>query len=274
MKKRNIIIACLLFILILFTTKVNAAEEACKVSLSADKTTLGPGDTVTVSIKVSNVTKTDGISQFIGALDFPSDIFEVVFEEDDETLIADYEEYEGYSIIYSGRMEETVTNPWYIIYAEEEGKQGFLAGIDTKALETVQPVKSGSTQTIGKIKLKVKDGAEGTTASLAFSDMEVFGPNDLSDTTTDVPAGSKISDATINFTLTGMESQQEQEPEDQNTGFETTTGTGTSTNKVNKDNKASNNVPYTGIEDTIPVIFILIVIATLAYINYRKYKNI
>ena len=171
-------------------------------------------------------------------------------------------------------MEETVTNPWYIIYAEEEGKQGFLAGIDTKALETVQPVKSGSTQTIGKIKLKVKDGAEGTTASLAFSDMEVFGPNDLSDTTTDVPAGSKISDATINFTLTGMESQQEQEPEDQNTGFETTTGTGTSTNKVNKDNKASNNVPYTGIEDTIPIIFILIVIATLAYINYRKYKNI
>ena len=79
MKKRNIIIACLLFILILFTTKVNAAEEACKVSLSADKTTLGPGDTVTVSIKVSNVTKTDGISQFIGALDFPSDIFEIVF---------------------------------------------------------------------------------------------------------------------------------------------------------------------------------------------------
>ena len=71
-----------------------------------------------------------------------------------------------------------------------------------------------------------------------------------------------------------MESQQEQEPEDQNTGFETTTGTGTSTNKVNKDNKASNNVPYTGIEDTIPIIFILIVIATLAYINYRKYKNI
>lgn len=268
MKKRNIIIACLLFILILFTTKVNAAEEACKVSLSADKTTLGPGDTVTVSIKVSNVTKTDGISQFIGALDFPSDIFEVVFEEDDETLIADYEEYEGYSIIYSGRMEETVTNPWYIIYAEEEGKQGFLAGIDTKALETVQPVKSGSTQTIGKIKLKVKDGAEGTTASLAFSDMEVFGPNDLSDTTTDVPAGSKISDATVNFKLTGMEPQGEQDPVGKNPGSKGTE------NVTNKDNRAKNDTPYTGIEDTIPVIFILLIITTFAYINYRKYKNI
>lgn len=274
MKKRNIIISCLLFVLILFTTKVNAAEEACKVSLSADKTTLKEGDTVTVSIAVSNVTKTDGISQFYGVLDFPSDIFEVVLEEDDETIVADYEEYEGYQILYSGRMDETATNPWYILYAEIEDEIGFLAGIDDKALSTVQPVKSGSTQTIGKIKLKVKDGAEGTTAKLAFSDMEVFGPDDLSDTTTDVPEGSKISDATVNFTLIGMEPQEEQESEDQNTGFETITDTGTSTNKVNKDNKASNNVPYTGIEDTIPVIFILIVIATLAYINYRKYKNI
>ena len=269
MKKRTIIILCLLFAIILITTKVNAAEEACKVTLSADKTTLGPGDTVTVSISISNVTKTDGISQFYGALDFPSDIFELVLEEDDETIVADYEEYEGYSILYSGRMEATVTNPWYIIYAEAEGEPGFVAGIDTKALETVQPVKSGSSQTIGKIKLKVKDGAEGTSAKLTFADMEVFGPNDLNDTTTDVPEGSEISDATVNFTLTGMEAQEEQEPEEKSTGLEEVTKV-----TANKDNKASNNVPYTGIEDTIPVIFILIVIATLAYINYRKYKNI
>ena len=41
-----------------------------------------------------------------------------------------------------------------------------------------------------------------------------------------------------------------------------------------KTNIASNEVPYTGIEDTIPVIFILAIISVLAYINYKKYKNI
>ena len=45
-------------------------------------------------------------------------------------------------------------------------------------------------------------------------------------------------------------------------------------NKNKNDNRANNDVPYTGIEDTIPVIFILAVIALLAYINYRRYKNI
>lgn len=263
MKKRNIVMICLAFALILFTTTVNAANEPCKISLSADKTTLAPGDTVTLNLTISNVTKTNGISQFYGVLDFSDDIFEVV-PDDDESIIADYSDYEGYTVLYSGRQDDSALNPWYIVYVEEEGQKGIIASVDTEYSNTVQAVKSGSSQVVGKIKLKVKDSATGTVAKIALTDMEAF--EESSDSSTDGDTeDTAVSDTSVSFTLEGGT----EEP----TQIQTRTENKTQ-NKIENDNKSNNNVPYTGIEDTIPVIFILAIIAILAYINYRKYKNI
>lgn len=65
MKKKNIIISLFLILLVILTTSVNAEDEACKVSMSADKTTLENGDTVTITILMSNITKSEGIAQVI-----------------------------------------------------------------------------------------------------------------------------------------------------------------------------------------------------------------
>lgn len=266
MKKRNIIIAFLFLLLIIFTTKVKAADEACKISLSADKTTIEAGDTVTINILVSNVTKTEGIAQFYGVLDFSDDIFEIILDDNDETILEDYEEYKDYSVLYSGRSDETATNPWYMIYVKESGQKGILAGIDTKASDSVQPIKPGDSQIVGKIKFKVKDNAKGTNAKIALTGMEVFG-QEQTDSATDTPEGSEISDADVNLTLKEKTTEQ---PSQTQTKTENQTHNKTTVN----DNKATNSVPYTGVEDAIPIILILLVIAIIAYINFIKYKNI
>ena len=46
MKKISIIIACVILFIIILTVRVNAVDEACKISISADKTELKKGDTV------------------------------------------------------------------------------------------------------------------------------------------------------------------------------------------------------------------------------------
>lgn len=265
MKKRNIVAICLFLIIMLFTTKVNAESEACKVSLSADKTTLEPGDIVTINILISNVTKTDGVALFCGELDFSSDIFELIFDEEDETILEDYEDFEGYSILYSGRNNDEETNPWYVICAEESNIKAIIVSMDTAYSEEVTAIGAGESQVVGKIKLKVKDSAEGTTEKISLTNMEVYGENNINDTTTETPVGEEISDSTINLTIKGTEISTIQENKSkENTELENNS----------KENLANNNVPYTGIEDTIPVIFILVIIALFTYINYKKYKNI
>lgn len=270
MKRKSIIIICLFLFIVLLATTVNAADEACKISLSADKTTLEQGDTVTINILMSNVIKTDGISQYYGMLEYSEDIFEIILD-DDASIKADYEEYTDYSILYSGRQDSdnTIKNPWYMILVKQEDKNGFVGSVDTKFSSTVQPVKSGESQIIGKIKLKVKSNATGTTAKISLKDMEVFGADSTNDSTTDTPKGDAISDASINLTIKeqtkdGTTSIKNIE-ENKNKQIET---------KNQSANIASNEAPYTGIEDTIPVIFILAIIALFAYINYKKYKNI
>ena len=128
-------------------------------------------------------------------------------------------------------------------------------------------IKPGESQIIGKIKLKVKDSVAGTTTKVLLSDIEVFGPETTGDTTTDTPKGDAISDASISLTI--------KEPTKDGTPIVSDIPKSEVKQNKNKNaNIASNEVPYTGIEDTIPVIFILAIISVLAYINYKKYKNI
>ena len=84
MKKRNVILLFFIVILIALTTNVMAEDEACKITMSADKTTVKSGDIVTVNLLMSNINKSTGIARFGGILEYPEDIFEIVYEEDEE----------------------------------------------------------------------------------------------------------------------------------------------------------------------------------------------
>ena len=80
MKKRNVILLFFIVILIALTTNVMAEDEACKITMSADKTTVKSGDIVTVNLLMSNINKSTGIARFGGILEYPEDIFEIVYK--------------------------------------------------------------------------------------------------------------------------------------------------------------------------------------------------
>lgn len=273
MKKIGITILCIILFMNVLTIKVNAATEPCKVSISADKTELKAGDTVTINVLVSNVTTTSSIGIFYGILNYSEDLLEIVPEED-ESFIADYEEYKEYPILYSGRQDEdsTTENPWYMLLAEENGEKGFIASLDTEFTENEEAIKQGDSQIIAKIKFKVKEDITKTsTAKISLTEIRAVESGDASDDLDE----KEISDATMNLTVK-VESENSNEEDSNSNSNSYSNSNKKDNNQKNKqeENKAKSNVPYTGIEDVIPVIFILVIITLFAYINYKKYKDI
>ncbi len=121
-------------------------------------------------------------------------------------------------------------------------------------------------QIVGKIKLKVKEQANSGTAIIKLVGTEVSDSESLSGETEPY----SISDSEIKLQITASS---------QITGNQNQIGNETDNkikpqNKVQTENKATGEAPYTGAEDYIPFVFIGIIISVMAYINYKKYKNI
>lgn len=291
MRKAIKIILLFIICVILPFTVVKAEDEACKITLSADKTTLKPGDEVTITLLMENITKSSGIVEFMAGLDFSKDVFDVIFE-DNEELKAELERelgIEGLEILYNGEndTDSNINNPWFSIYSEPEG----IAVIYGSTLGDPQ-VES---QIVGKIKLKVKENATTTQAKFSLLATEVYDAENI-----DSEVGYTIADSEIILQVTGKSENVTVNPGNTNTNTNNNTNTNANTNtntnintnvntnKTNMNNtiankntsnvvnanKATQNVPYTGIEDWAPFIFIGIIISVIAYVNYRKYKDI
>ena len=239
---RKIIETILLFIfcLILTTTSVKAESEACKITLSADKTSLKPGEEVTITLLMEEITNSAGIYELQTMLDFPEDVFEVQTFMDEQL---------GGELVYNGGndTDSSITNPWYLMIEEN-----VLAGVSLNSQK--------QSQVVGRITLKVKNSAGSTTAKIKLSETLVSDENggeyeiaDSNEISLQISASSQVTGNQI-----GNEIDNKIKPQ----------------NKVQTENKATGEAPYTGAEDYIPFVFIGIIISVMAYINYKKYKNI
>ena len=125
-----------------------------------------------------------------------------------------------------------------------------------------------SSQIVGRIKFKVKENVDETPAEILLTEMEALDAETIANNGEN---GFEVSESSIVLTVNGTSSSEQPSnpPTEKNVQVVQNIQ-----NKPTNDNRANNDVPYTGIEDTIPVIFILAIISILAYINYRKYKNI
>lgn len=268
MRKRNVIFLFFIVILIALTTNVMAEDEACKITMSADKTTVKSGDIVTINLLMSDIKKTTGIAKFAGILEYSEDIFEII-SEDDEGLKEELEgtELEGYdiSILYNGEKDDdsTIKSPWYIFGVEGNGGSVIMAGTLS------DPQKSS--QIVGKIKFKVKENVDETPAEILLTEMQAFDADAIANNEEN---GFKVSESSIVLTVNGTSGSEQSSSTPTEKNQIKNVQVQNIQNKATNDNRANNDVPYTGIEDTIRVIFILAIISILAYINYRKYKNI
>ncbi len=268
---KKIIKIFLLFIIsiALVTTCVNAEDEACKITLSADKTTLKPGDIVTITLTMENVTKASGIIELGTYLEFDNSIFEIQSVEDQELANELGMEGSEAKIIYSGRkdIESNGTNSWYLLLGEEDGLYAVAGATEG------DPVIAS--QSVGKIKLKVKDNAGNTSATIKLTDTLVYDAESTEYSISDSEIGLQIIGASGSTSSGNSVVNNDYDTiEDDSDIMGNSIGNQSQKNNTQTENKATGQAPYTGVEDYIPFIFIGIIICTVAYINYKKYKNI
>lgn len=264
---KKIIKIMLLQVLILFfvINPVKAEEVPCKISLSSNKTSLQPGDEVIVNLSVSNTTISKGIQYISAILDYQADVFDIVYDESDlaEEKLAQFQEGEeegNVAMIYVGENDTSATgNKWNVVllYDEDTKTNGILAYSEEAQTQS---------QTIAKIKFKVKSDAPKTDSKITLEEITVF-------TEDDADEGTKTEDTSISFSINGKEPVVVEKPEN------------VSKQNVNKQNEnkhtTGNNqaisqkeTPYTGIEDYIPAIAVIIIISIISYFNYKRLKDI
>ena len=244
---------------------VKAEDYACKISLSSSKTSLQPGDEVTINILISDITVNEGIQYISAIFDYSTDVFEIIYDESDlaEEKLVEFEEgseEEGnVAMLYVGENDISATgNKWDIVllYDQDTNTNGILAYSNEKQTQA---------QTIGKIKLKVKSDAPKTDTRISIEEVAVFSEGDEDE-------GKKVGDAYVPFSVNGKEPSASENIIKEN-----------KVNIVNIENKKSNEnindtsgtgAPYTGIEDYMPAIVVIITIAIISYFNYKKYKDI
>ena len=281
MKKTIKIALFFVFCIILSTTCVKAEGDEYRVTLSADKKTLKPGDEVTITIVIENKTITNGIYTLLSNIQLSKDVFEIKPIETSDL------EGVQFQMLYDGREDEEilgVASPWGVIMMSD-GENDLLMA---QTLEEVA-VKQGTSQVIGRVKLKVKTDAKPTTAKFNLLSKTAFDNLDAMDDTGDfdLEGGYTILDSEQDAVQLQIVSSTGDAGNTGNTGntsnqtskddYQTIGNKQNNTQKQNKvqtENKATGSAPYTGIEDYIPFIFIGIIISGMAYINYQKYKNI
>ena len=116
-KSIKIFLVIILFIILTINNSIYAVEgDVCKVVLSANKTDLKAGDTVEISVKLSNITLENGITYIVGQLDYSQDVFEIVYE--DESVIEDAIDLDemrddlGYETLKVAYFDE---DGWYLL---------------------------------------------------------------------------------------------------------------------------------------------------------------
>lgn len=271
MKKLIKIIIIQFIILCFIVGNVFADSDPCKITLSSNKKTLEPGDEITLNVIMSNITAEEGIKTVIASIEYDDSIFEIVSDESDvaQAVSEAVAESTGYSesdlqVIYIGALDtEIADNSWNAILAnDEESQMELIMAISTEI--------ANDTVVVAKINLKVKEDAESGTAQISLP--TIYAGKDEQDLKT------LSNTANISFKI-----QADDESSSSSETPPTTTGTDTSKNNVksntnssskNNNTTAGNKTPYTGLDDYIFAISIVVFIGFISFIKYREYKDI
>lgn len=260
MKKsiKIIFILTLSMIVLLINSTVYADSDACKIDLSSNKTTLNIGDEIQLSIKMSNITTSEAIANFAGQLDYDQDVFEIEYITDSTTEenlgLSDLRNETGASDLKIAYYEE---GGWYIACQEIEGADGAAIMGET----TGDPATSSTT--IGIIKLKVKDTATTTTTTISLRSTSVV---DVKEKTYELS-----KEASVNFTVNAINTTIQSGT--QNTTNSKIQNIATTSNET-ANSTANTSAPYTGVEEILPIIFVVAIITVVAFVKFVKYKDI
>ena len=242
MKKHlKILFTIIILLLILLPTQVQA--DSFKFNATANKNNVQPGETVTITLNVSDINAGElGINTVEAYLEYDSTIFEEVTQSDIESL-----------------------NNWSITYNEEETEY------KGKMLAVILQDGVTEDQNIGTITLKVKNGVSYTNTTITIKNIASNNGEEL------------ITETDKNILLEiGTKPQEEPSTDDDNDndnnnnqrGNNGTENNGNSNNQQNS-NTSKDEIPNTGTMNYLIVIISAVaIISGIVYLKYKQYKKI
>jgi len=233
MRKKLIVVFVMSVVLIALMTR-NIFAASYKTSIVPSSTTVAPGGSVTLTIKISSIDAGNGIWNFSTVFDYDTTVFE---EISDENISVD------------------TTTGWQ--------KTSYTQ--DTKKLILENTSFVTSDQDIVTITLKAKSDASATSSTFSLknvtasnSEGDIAG-QDVSTTLTIGEGGGEI--IISNEIVTNDPVINEVDP-----GFENEVN-----EMLNQNTSSGETVPYTGVEDYIvPLIAVVVVLGIVSFINYKR----
>lgn len=240
-----IVFAMLIFV---YATIVDALSFTAK--MTASSITVAEATEFTIEIKVSNLdVGTNGINSLSGYLEYDDKVFEKINETNIEGL-----------------------NSW--------GLGAFTSG--TGKITMTKSTFAKSEEAVLQITFKTKSEVSGSSGVISFKGISASNSESdisASDISTSITVGT-VSTNTTNTTNTNsalISANTSSNTNNTNTNTNNTnTNTNTNSNAVsqyvnNTNTSSSNDIPYTGAEDTlIKAIFVLLVVAFTFYIKFER----
>lgn len=248
-KQKKLLVLTLLMAIILVVSGINSvyAAESFNVNVSAEKQNYAYEQTVELTVKLSDIVSDSGLYGLAGKISYSTDVFEAIVSDSD------------------GNTESiTGLNGWSV---------SFNAQDNIFSAMTTSPAKAE--KDIFKITLKVKNGATLGKTTIMLSDLAGATLNSDEDIPT-TPASVSVNIKEATEEIPPITPSPEPSPEPSSTPSTEPSKTPSSKPTIKATATPSGNkLPQTGLKDyAVPVLIGALVISLIAYIAYRRYKNI
>lgn len=246
MKSKKVLLILLIAVMIIASSMNFVYADSYSVTMQADKGNYAEGQTVEITVALSNIDSNTGLYGLNGKLTYDTDVFEPITSNAATGATDDITALSGWgSVTYNGA-------------------DGVFS------IVTTSPVSTG-TQNIMTIKLTVKEGAPLGKATVMLSDLEASnGDDDITSTPVSISVNiadpSEIGGGEIPPVETTPSPLPSPSPAPQSPSPKPIVTPSAST---------GGKLPQTGLSNWIvPVIGGAVIISLVAFVAYRRYKDI
>lgn len=255
-KKIFLVLLIAMTIIILNCNYVNAAESF-NMNATSDKQNYSVGQTVEVTVNLSNIVSESGLYGISGTLQYDTNVFEEIQSDN------------------AGNSDSLVgLNSWSVSYNKQD-----------KMVAAITSVAAKGEQSIFKILLKVKNGATLGKTTIMLNDVigaSADNGDDITTTPTSVSVNIQDGSSTQEIPPEIIPSPiPSPEPSPASPDIlpshipQASSSPKVITTTPTSGQKPSGSLPQTGINDCImPVLLGALIISLISYIAYRRYKDI
>lgn len=266
-------------VLALFSNVVLAANESSfGIGVSATKTSINPGDEITVTVKLKDFKNiTEGLYAFSALIQYDNNVFETLTENSVKGLgtwssLPTFNPETGLITADSGVGVKTESDAFSITFKVKDNAEiGKSTQITVKDFEASEGDADISANASGILTINI---VEKNTANNSSSNNS--STNSSTNNSSNNSSANSSSNSNTNSSNNNSSNNNSSTNNSTNSGIKNSTNSGTTISN-NKDNStASKNIPQTGEKDFIILgaIAIISIMLIIGYLGYRKYGKI